>query len=261
MSKKTMPSLFIGQGFPDIVLQNNVFTQMLKYIGGIVPKPNAVLMISSNWYTDPIFVSIASMPELIYDFDPDIISSNIFDLRFQPHGSPEFAEKTLKLLEEFRPSPTLRGLDSGAWTIYKLLYPNVDVPVFQISLKENMTLEQHYEVGRRLRELRENQVLIIGCGNLIYNPKSLDFKNQFARVPDWVIGISNIITDKIKLNKYRDLINYFRLTSNINLALPTFEHYIPMLYILSTANPEDRIEILLREIHYGTLDMTSFMIS
>jgi 4,5-DOPA dioxygenase extradiol len=256
-----MPVLFLGHGNPMNAIEENQFVQGFRNIGKEVPRPNAILFISAHWLTKGTKVTAMEMPQTIHDFGG--FPQALFDVQYPAPGSPELAKETQQIL-----SPTQVdldeswGLDHGAWSVIKHLYPNADVPVIQMSIDYSQPAQYHFELAKKLSELRNKGILIIGSGNVIHNLRLADFAkiNAIDFGYDWAIEAREI-TNKLLLDgNYEALVQYEKLPKAVQLAIPTPDHYIPLLYILGLQQKNEQLSLFNDKLVAGSLSMTSVKI-
>lgn len=247
-SKTKMPSLFIGHGSPMNIVRDNAFTKSLKNITKTFEKPKAIIVISAHWYENETLVSNSQDQDTIYDFYgfPDAL----YDIVYKPKGEPKLAKRVTKMLENT--SAIDRGLDHGAWSILRHLYPKQDIPTFQISMNKNFSYQQHFEFGQILSKLREDGVLIIGSGSSTHNLRLTNSKSN--RVDDWAVDFDNFVKDSFSNKKLARLVNA-KLHPLFTKAHPYDDHYIPLLYTAGTIKTSDSIEHFHEEIVSANLSM------
>ncbi len=249
---KKMPVLFVGHGSPMIGVEDNPFTQSLNKLGGQLPAPKAIAVVSAHWVTPQTRVSTQGSPKQIYDFGG--FPQKLYDVKYPAPGAPDEAKTLVKELG-FSPDESW-GLDHGAWTVLKHLYPKADIPTFQISLDLNLKLSGHFELGQKLKGLREKGVLLIGSGNLTHNLRDLDF-NEDAAPFDWAVDFD------AKAKRALDARDFDAFTHPqdtwgeraFRKAHPTAEHYLPLLYVLGASDEDDKLSYPFEGIQNGSLSM------
>lgn len=257
-----MPVLFVGHGNPMNAIEDNVFSRGMKQVGNKLPKPKAILMVSAHWETNGTFVTAQEKPETIHDFGG--FPKALFDVQYPAPGSKWLAEETQKAV-----SYALVGLDSnwgfdhGAWSVTKNLFPNADIPMIQLSLDQTKPAIYHYELAKQLAALRKKGVLIIGSGNMVHNfgyvkLKSRDFNEPFGH--DWALEANETFKKLIVSNDWKSLSNYSSLGKAINLAVPTPEHYLPLLYAIALRNEKDEVSFFNDVPVAGSFTMTSVLL-
>lgn len=247
---------FIGHGSPMNAIEDNPFTRSLSKIeGSLAEKPNAVMVISAHWLTNGTYVSTSPKPETIYDFGgfPD----ELYDIKYPCKGSPEFAEEVIKLIPEAREDIN-RGLDHGAWSILKHIFPGADVPAFQLSIDINKPFNFHFELGYKLMPLREKGLLIIGSGNIVHNLR-MWFTKSSDKPYSWAVEFDEWVKKKIIERDFRSLVDLENQGEAAHLSVPTVDHYIPLLYSLALAEKDDKIEFIYEGIE-SSLSMRSLRI-
>jgi len=251
-----MPVLFIGHGNPMNAIEDNPFTRRLNEMGkGITQKPNAILVVSAHWLTSGSFVAVTPKPETIYDFEG--FPPELYKVTYPATGSPAYADEVKKLL------PTIKedkewGLDHGAWTILKHLFPAADIPVFEMSIDYYKPMQYHYDLAQQLKSLRDKGVLIIGSGNIVHNLR-LYFSKQDAQPFDWAVEFDGWVKDRINRHDFQALVNYEKQGSAGKLAVPTVDHYVPMLYSLALADKNEEIKFTYEE-NISAISMRAFKI-
>jgi 4,5-DOPA dioxygenase extradiol len=249
-----MPALFIGHGSPMNVIQNNSYTQHLGKLGKELPLPKAILVVSAHWMTNGTFVSASAKPETIYDFYgfPD----ELYNITYPCKGSPETATE-ISSLKEIGIDKNY-GLDHASWAVLKHMYPEANIPVLEMSIDMNKPFQYHFDLGKKLGFLRDEGVLIIGSGNLVHNLRIIDFDDN-ALPMNWAIEADETIKKVLTEKDFNKLLNPFPLASSIKLAIPTPDHYIPMLYIAGMMQENERIKFTHESIQNGSVSMRSFI--
>ncbi|MDQ3798719.1 MAG: 4,5-DOPA dioxygenase extradiol [Acidobacteriota bacterium] len=251
-----MPVLFIGHGNPMNGIEENDFTRgWQKAIAGVTPKPRAVIVVSAHWETRGTHITAMPKPRVIYDFGG--FPQALFEARYPASGSPEIAAEVAENLKQrLIGLDETWGLDHGTWTILRHLYPQADVPVLQLSLDYTKPARLHYELAKELAFLRERGVLIIGSGNMVHNLRRINFRapNQGS---GWAYEANEIFKKLISGGEHDKLIEYENLGSEVALAVPTPEHFLPLLYALALATPGEPVEIFNDAVDFGSISMTS----
>lgn len=256
-----MPALFVGHGSPMNAIEENDFVTKWRELGKSIPKPAAILCISAHWETNGTQVTAMQKPPTIHDFGG--FPAELYNVRYPAPGSPQLAGD-LKHLVTF--SDILLdnrwGLDHGAWSVIRNMYPEADVPVIEMSLDYNKSPEDHYRIGTELALLRKKGVLIIGSGNIVHNLRlvawdHLDEKNFGF---DWAIAANNSLKELITDSNIKELTGYRHLGTEIQLAVPTPDHFLPLLYSLSVKEKGEKVTLFNDEAVMGSLYMTSLKI-
>jgi 4,5-DOPA dioxygenase extradiol len=258
-SAKT-PLLFIGHGHPMNALFDNNFTQTLTKIGNSIEKPNAIMVVSAHWETNGTFVSVSPHPKTIYDFGG--FDRRLFEIKYEPKGHPDLAKSVIETAPTFGiQTDQSMGLDHGAWTVLKYLYPKADIPVFQLSIDYTQPPAHHYKLANALKKMREKGVLIIGSGNIVHNLGILDWNNINAKPFDWAIEFDELVKSKLNKHDFDSLINYQQFGKLAQMAIPSNDHYLPMLYTLGLADKSEQVKYLFEGHQYGSISMRCFQIS
>jgi 4,5-DOPA dioxygenase extradiol len=249
------PILFIGHGSPTNAIDNNEYTRTWKELGQQLPTPKSIVCISAHWQTVGTQITSLLRPQTIHDFSG--FTRKLFETHYLANGNPELAKHIATTLDtENITLNTNRGLDHGAWSILRNMYPDADIPVLQLSLDQTKTPQEHYDLGKKLRFLREENTLIIGSGSIIHNLSKLDWTNSQISF-NWAESALEKIKQLIASNDHQALINYPHLDDDVQLAIPTPEHFIPMLYILALKSESDKLSFFNDKIEMGAISMTS----
>lgn len=261
-STERMPVLFLGHGSPMNAIEENDFVAGFRKIGSEIPRPNAVLCISAHWETKGTYVTAMEKPRTIHDFGG--FPKALFDVQYPAPGSPELARETRDLVKKTTVGldESQWGLDHGAWSVIKHLYPDADVPVIQMSLDYSQTPQYHYELARELATLREKGILIVGSGNMVHNLRKVawDRLNDKDFGFDWAIEASEKMKSHIQSGDHEPLINFRAQGKAFDLAIPTPEHYLPLLYALALQEKGETVSLFNDRAVAGALTMTSVKI-
>ncbi|HML58783.1 MAG TPA: 4,5-DOPA dioxygenase extradiol [Ferruginibacter sp.] len=259
-STPVMPVLFLGHGSPMNAIEENEFVQGFRRIAQQIPKPNAILCISAHWETRGTFVTAMKNPPTIHDFGG--FPQALFEVQYPAPGSPELAQETKGLVQKTIVGLDEQwGLDHGAWSVIKHLYPEADVPVIQMSLDYYQTPQYHYELAKELQALRHKGVLIIGSGNMVHNLRMVEWKRLNETYGfDWAIEANEKMKQYILNDNHQALIDFSKQGKAFQLAIPSPEHYLPLLYTLALKNPNEPVSIFNDKPVAGSLTMTSVRI-
>ncbi|WP_194975142.1 4,5-DOPA-extradiol-dioxygenase [Aquiflexum lacus] len=255
-----MPVLFLGHGSPMNAIEENEFVTGFSNIAKEIPKPNAILCVSAHWETKGTFVTAMENPKTIHDFGG--FPQELFAVQYPAPGSPGLAEETKSLITKTEVGLDDKwGLDHGAWSVIKHLYPNADIPVIQMSLDYSQTPRYHYELAQQIKSLREKGVLIIGSGNMVHNLRMVAWQKLNENFGfDWAIEASEKMKKYILSGDHQELINYRSHGKVFDLAIPTPEHYLPLLYSLALKDENDQVCLFNDKALAGSLTMTSVKI-
>lgn len=248
------PALFIGHGNPMNVIYDNPFTKALSAIGTTLEKPKAILVISAHWLTRGTLVSTNLNPKTIYDFGG--FPEEMYKIVYPAKGSPESAKLVQQEIKKVEVGADAEmGLDHGAWTILKHMWPNADVPVFEMSIDFYQSPRWHYELAQELKSLRKKGILIIGSGNITHNLRLAKFDTKDEIVDDWAKEFDEIVKTKIIAKDHDSLIDYLKLGKSANLAVPTNDHYLPMLYTLGLQEKDEASSFLFEGFQNANVSM------
>ena len=257
-----MPLLFLGHGSPMNTIEENEFVQGWRNVGKTLPKPNAILCISAHWETKGTFVTAMEKPRTIHDFGG--FPQELFAVQYSAKGSPQFAKETKRIITKTEVGLDEQwGLDHGCWSVVKHLYPSADVPVFQMSLDYRKSPQYHYELAKELATLRTKGVLIIGSGNIVHNLRMIAWdKMQTPNFGyDWAIEANEKMKQFILSNNHQSLVQYTSQGKAFDLAIPSPDHYLPLLYTLALKEDAEKISIFNDKAVMGSIAMTSLIVS
>lgn len=255
------PVLFIGHGSPMNGIVGNEFSRTWAKMGQEIVRPKAVLVISAHWLTRGTHITAMEEPKTIHDFGG--FPQALFDVQYPAKGSPELAEATSKLVTSTNVGLDHDwGLDHGTWTVVRHMYPDADIPVLQLSIDYGRPPQYHYELAKEIASLRKKGVLIIGSGNMVHNLRMVDWQklNEPNYGFDWAVEMNDVFKQKISDGNHKALIDYENLNKAAKLAIPTPDHYYPLLYNLGLQDNNDTISFFNDRLVGGSLNMTSVKI-
>lgn len=258
--EKEMPTLFVGHGSPMNGIQDNEFSRgWVDMVKGI-EIPSAVLVISAHWLTKGTLVTAMENPKTIHDFGgfPD----ELFQVQYPAPGSPELANEIKKEVESIQVHLDHEwGLDHGTWSVVRHMFPDANIPVLQLSIDYFKPAEYHYKLAQELAKLRKKGVLIIGSGNMIHNLRILDWQHIDQNVGyDWANELNETFINIINQKEHSKLFNIENLGEAGKLAIPTPDHYYPLMYTLGLQNNKDQVEIFNNHLVGGSISMTSLRV-
>ncbi|KIC96228.1 dioxygenase [Flavihumibacter solisilvae] len=259
--EQIMPVLFIGHGSPMNGIEDSEFSRRWTQIAKEIPTPKAVLVVSAHWFTSGTRITAMDFPKTIHDFGG--FPQELFDVQYPAPGNPALANETAGLLHSAHVELDHDwGLDHGAWTIIRHMYPDANIPVLQLSIDYTKGPQFHYDLGKELYALRKKGVLLIGSGNMVHNLRMVawDKLNDQDYGYDWAKDINEKFKSLIQEGNYKPLINYSSLGKEALLAIPTPEHYLPLMYTLGAKGGKDDISIFNDKAVGGSLTMTSVKI-
>ncbi len=256
-----MPVLFIGHGSPMNGIEDNEFSQRWRAMAKEIPTPSAVLVVSAHWLSKGTQITAMDNPKTIHDFGG--FPKALFDVQYNAPGNPIVAKETAALLTSTHVALDHDwGLDHGTWTVVRHMYPDATIPVLQLSIDYTKGPQYHYDLAKELYSLRKKGVLIIGSGNMVHNLGMMawDKMNEPNYGFDWTLKINDTFKSLITTGDFKPLINYESLGKEARLAIPTPEHYWPLLYTLGLKGNKDSISIFNDKAVAGSLTMTSVKI-
>lgn len=252
--RHTMPAVFLGHGNPMNAIQDNAYTRAWVELAGTLPRPRLILSVSAHWYLPGSRVTMADPPPTIHDFGG--FPRPLFEVQYPALGSPELARRVRALL-----APThvildpAWGLDHGTWSVLVHLFPKAEVPVVQLGLDETLTPGEHYDLARRLQPLRDEGVLILGSGNVVHNLHTYAWGRQSAEPYEWAVRFEARLRDLLTARDLRRAADYAALGRDAALAVPTPEHFLPLLYVLAQWRPDEPVTFPVEGVDGGSVSM------
>lgn len=259
--KKTglMPAIFLGHGNPMNALSRNAYTDGWAAIGASVPHPKAVLSVSAHWYIPGCAVTATSSPRTIHDFGG--FPRELYQVSYPAPGSPDLAHRVRDLLS---PVPVTLdgswGLDHGTWSVLVHVFPKADIPVVQLSIDERQPPEFHHDLGKRLRTLREEGVLVIGSGNLVHNLHTYAWGTHGVKPFDWAVRFEDRVRELLLNGDDARIVAYEELGRDAMLSVPTPDHYLPLLYILGLRREDEPVSFPVQGVDGGSVSMLAVQI-
>jgi 4,5-DOPA dioxygenase extradiol len=249
-----MPVLFIGHGSPMNAVEDNPFTRMLRDLGGRLPRPRAIVCVSAHWMTEGTWVTAMDRPKTIHDFYG--FPQELFDIQYPAPGSSELAARVAATVRDpaVHLDTEMWGLDHGAWSVLRHLYPRADVPVVQLSVHLEQPGEYHYRIGQQLRALREQGVLILGSGNIVHNLRQIRWEPD-AEPFDWALEFDRWVGERIEARDHAALLEDVTRTRSGKLSVPTPDHYYPLLYVLGASDERDTLRLEYEGIQNASISM------
>lgn len=256
--EQLMPVLFIGHGSPMNGIEDTEFSRRWTQMAKEIPTPKAVLVVSAHWFTKGTQITAMDFPKTIHDFGG--FPQALFDVQYPAPGNPVLAKETAELLHSA--NITLDhdwGLDHGTWTVVRHMYPEAKIPVLQLSIDYTKGPQYHYDLAKELYALRKKGVLIIGSGNMVHNLRMVawDKLNDQEYAYDWAKQMNDKFKELIQAGDHNPLINYTGLGKEAMLAIPTPEHYLPLMYTLGLKTNKDSVSFFNDKAVGGSLTMTS----
>jgi len=254
-----LPAAFIAHGSPTNALEANAYTDGWRALGSSLPRPRAIVAISAHWYTRGTFVTANATPPTIHDFGG--FPQPLYEVRYNAPGSPELADRLAAQLGPVGVQQSLDwGLDHGTWSVLVHAYPKADIPVVQLSIDGTQPPAFHYGLGRKLAALRDDGILILGSGGIVHNLARVVWDHA-AQAPAWARDFDERVRSCIAAGDHEALIAYEGLGDGARLAVPTPEHYLPLLYVLGTQQPGEEAAIPVTGFDLGTIGMTCVVVA
>jgi 4,5-DOPA dioxygenase extradiol len=238
-----MPVLFVGHGSPLYAIQDNEWSRGFQALSDLVPRPRAVLMVSAHWYTKGTFVTGNDRPPTIHDFYG--FPQELNEVQYPAPGDPDLARRVCDLIGADRVRLSNEwGLDHGAWSVLRRMYPAADLPVVQLSIDGNLSAAQHFELAKPLTTLRDEGVLVMGSGNVTHNLRDLMFRMQTGdtTVPDWARSFDERLTGMLLNRDTKALLQFWPTSPEARQSHPTPDHFLPIIYAYAVSDPSDEVE-------------------
>jgi 4,5-DOPA dioxygenase extradiol len=254
-----MPFLFVGHGNPMNAITENRYSKSWAEMGKKLPLPKAILCVSAHWLTNGTAVTMTGNPRTIHDFGgfPD----ELFKVEYPAPGAPDYAKMAISSVASTRVHEDFEwGLDHGAWSVLKNMYPAANVPVFQMSIDYGKAPRYHYELAKELLSLRNKGVLIVASGNVVHNLGMVSWGDSEKKF-DWAVEFDAIVKKSIEENNPQPLLDYQKLGTLATMAHPTNDHYLPLMYTLGLREKTDTFEFFNDSFDLGSISMRSVIFS
>ena len=256
----TLPAIFFGHGNPMNALSDNAYTRAWRLIGERMPTPKAILSISAHWFVPETGVTVATAPRTIHDFGG--FPPELYRVQYPAPGDPDLARRVQALLAPLPVKLDERwGLDHGTWSVLKHVYPDAGIPVVQLSIDERQPTSFHFEVGRKLAPLREEGVLILGSGNLGHNLRAYAWGRSMPDPYDWAVRFEQEARQMMLAGEYKPLLDYEKLGPDAMLAIPTPDHYLPLLYVLGAQQRGEPVAFPIEGVDGGSISMLTVQVA
>ena len=251
-----LPVVFLGHGSPMNAIEDNAYARSWEALGHALPHPQAILVVSAHWMTKgSTLVAVNAKPETIHDFYG--FPRELFAVQYPAPGAPEMAQEVVSLLASHHAQgDDTWGLDHGAWSVLRSLYPGADVPVFQLSVDMTAPLSEHIAIGAALKDLRHRGVLILGSGNIVHNLRAMRYG---ARPYDWAEEFDALVAQKLEERDFAALADRESLGKLLTMAHPSIDHYLPALTVAGASDEKDKLIFMNSSIDIASVSMRSFI--
>lgn len=255
-SENKMPVLFIGHGSPMNAIEQNEYHKRWVKLAQELPRPKAILTISAHWLTRDTRVTAMDRPQTIHDFGG--FPKALYDQQYPAPGAPDYAKLTQEMVKSASVLSDYEwGLDHGTWSFLLPMYPQADIPVYQLSLDYYKPMQYHYDLAKELGALRDKGVMIIGSGNIVHNLRMMNFSGPAY---DWAIEFDQKIKTSIENRDHKSIVNYSELGSAAKLAVPTHDHYLPLVYTIALQDKNEPVRFFNETTDLGSISMRSLVI-
>lgn len=251
-----MPLVFVGHGSPMNAIEDNDYTREWISMSERIPRPEVILSVSAHWFTKGTKIMNEEAPKTIYDMYG--FPRELYEVVYNSPGSPSVAKLSKELISKETEYDNSWGIDHGTWSVLVHMYPDRKIPVFQISIDAYAPPEVHYNIGRNLRTLREQGVLIFGTGNIVHNLRLVDW-HMGSKGFDWAYEFDEYIYENIINKNHNNIINYKEMCESAKHAVPIPDHFYPLLYTLGATYEDDKISVFNKSCELGSLTMTSYL--
>ncbi len=233
-------------------IENNPYTAQWEALGGMLPRPEAILSVSAHWFTRGSKIADTATPRTIYDMYG--FPEALYQIVYNAPGSPRLAHEAKNLIQRPVEIDNTWGLDHGTWSVLHRVYPQADIPVFQLSVDRAAAPEALYQIGRELRPLRDQGVLVMGSGNIVHNLGLVDWNLEGGY--GWAEDFDGYIRQRILEGRHQDVVHFERAGASASLAVPIMDHFGPLLYVLGASQENDSVSFFNNGYVLGSLSMT-----
>ena len=252
---KRMPVLFVGHGSPMNAIEDNNYSRAWSALGEKLPRPTAILSISAHWFGRGTKVNDSPTPAMVYDMYG--FPEELYRLQYPAPGSMELAHRVRQLIGEFVTIDNNWGIDHGSWSVLHRVFPKADIPIVQLSINALLTPAEHYEIGQRLRALRDEGVLIFGSGNIVHNLSRVDWRMHDGQ--PWAEAFDQYIHDAIFSGAHDKVMSYSQMEDAAQLSVPSLDHFAPIFYVLGASDADDKVSVFNADCTLGSMSMTSYL--
>jgi 4,5-DOPA dioxygenase extradiol len=262
-----MPAIFFGHGNPMNAVRKNAYSDGWAAIGNSIPRPKAILCVSAHWYLPATAVTAMDSPRTIHDFGG--FPRELYEVNYPAPGSPDLARRVQELLTQLPADENSGiaveldqswGLDHGTWSVLCHVFPNADIPVVQLSIDETRAPEFHYQLGKLLRPLRDEGVLIIGSGNIVHNLHTYAWGEHDVKPFDWAVRFEKLARELMLSGNHEPLVHYEGLGRDALLSAPTPDHYLPLLYVIALRSEGEQVSFPVAGFDGGSISMLTVQI-
>jgi 4,5-DOPA dioxygenase extradiol len=251
-----MPVLFVGHGSPMNAIEDNEFSRAWISMGKTLPQPKAILCVSAHWESRGTQITAMQKPRTIYDFYG--FPPELYEKTYPAPGSPELAARVTELVGAGKITPDLTwGLDHGTWSVLSRMFPNANIPVVQLSLDVDKNAQAHYDLGRELKSLRDEGILILGSGNIVHNLRMVVFEDIAF---DWAVAFDGMVRQWVLDENHEPIIQYQKQGREAALSINSAEHYKPLLYVLGAQDQGEPVHFFTEKVWGGSVSMRSIRI-
>lgn len=252
--RERMPAIFLGHGNPMNALAKNPYTAAWAYLGASIPRPRAILSISAHWFVPVTAVTAMATPRTIHDFGG--FPRQLYEVRYPAPGEPDLANRVRQLLAPLHVVlDESWGLDHGTWSVLCHVFPSADIPVIQLSIDERQPPVFHYDIGKQLRPLRDEGILVLGSGDIVHNLHTYAWGSHTTEPYEWAVRFEAKARELMVSGEHAPLIDYASLGKDAALSVPTPEHYLPLLYVLGAGMEGERITFPVEGVDGGSVSM------
>lgn len=256
MGMPKLPVVFVGHGSPMNAIEDNSYTRAWREIAGRIPRPEAILSVSAHWYTKGTRIMGEEKPRTIHDMYG--FPRKLYEIFYNAPGSPGMADAAKALISKETAYDSSWGIDHGTWSVLVHMYPERTIPVFQVSIDADAPPDTHYMIGNELRALRDQGVLILCSGNVVHNLRLVDWDKPGEGF-DWAYEFDGFIHDSILAGNHDSIVRYRQQGEASRLAVPTPDHFYPLLYALGASAEGDTVSVYNRSCELGSLSMTAYL--
>lgn len=245
----------MGHGSPMNAIENNPYTAKWTQIAKEIKRPNAILSISAHWFTHGTRITDAPKPEVVYDMYG--FPEALYRVAYQPPGAPKLAHETIHLISRQVTVDNTWGIDHGTWSVLSRMYPEADIPVFQMSVDADADAETQFIIGKEISDLRNKGVMILGSGNIVHNLSRVDWDMEGGYL--WAQDFDSYIKNNVMEKSYKNVIDYKKAGHSAEMAFYTPDHFAPLLYVLGASQEDDRLTVFNDSCTMGSLSMTCYL--